>query len=164
VNSETEREAVSGRSSFSLGRYNSISMQEFSVDFVISSDSISLAEISEIVGLRGDDDSQEIGSSNPIGEIREHSAFKVGSGVVKTGSLEDHFYSIFRQLDFEKLNLDKLPQDTLVYFDVAIFYDEFSGNFYLNKDILSQLNQYGIELEISCYPCHFSESDGEEPA
>jgi hypothetical protein len=136
-------------------------VQEFSVDFIISSGSLSVSEISAIVGVDCDEDSQEMGSANPIGEIRESSVWRINSGINKAGTFDDHFFSLFRKVDFEKMNLDQLPEGTSVYVDVGIFTD-FTAAWYLSSDAISRLHQYGIELEVSCYPCSFSEEEEEE--
>jgi hypothetical protein len=76
--------------------------------------------------------------------------WRLSSGLSETSSLKQQFKSLYRLIPFQKLDGIK---DFRAYLDIGMFFDTTMCTLQIPPDCLALLDNSGLTIEVTCYPC-----------
>ena len=81
--------------------------------------------------------------------------WRLDSGLSQTSSIKQQFKALYRQIPFHKLDGIK---DVRAYLDIGVFFDTAMCSLQLPPDSLALLDNSGLTIEVTCYPCEEEQS------
>ena len=78
---------------------------------------------------------------------------KLDSGLPQNSSLKQQFKALYRLIPFQKLDGIK---DIHAYLDIGMFFDTAMCSLQIPPDCLALLDNSGLTIEVTCYPCEES--------
>lgn len=137
-------------------------MKEYIVTFEVSSPSLSLHELSDLLGMPGSPYSYSIGSakegSSPLRQrVWNCTTWRLDSDLEGRAEIEEHLQSIADKLP--SINLDRaiLPADVSLTLDIAVMFDTAMCTVLVPAKWIGVFSEYNVNLVASCYPCHFDD-------
>ena len=76
--------------------------------------------------------------------------WRLDSGLPQTSSLRQQFKALYHQIPFHKLDGIKGVRS---YLDIGMFFDTPMCSLQLPPDSLALLDNSGLTIEVTCYPC-----------
>jgi hypothetical protein len=76
--------------------------------------------------------------------------WRLDSGLPQNSSLKQQFKALYRLIPFQKLDGIK---DIHAYLDIGMFFDTPMCSLQLPPDSLALLDNSGLTIEVTCYPC-----------
>jgi hypothetical protein len=130
------------------------SRKETRVSLLIESSSLSLEDISSMLGHSHSTGSHQKGSHGPKGRSIERTIWRLDSSEPESATVEQHLVNIASQLSPDVV-LCKLPKDVLTCIDIAMFFDTAMCSANISVKSLAIAQAYKAAIEISCYPSDF---------
>lgn len=137
-------------------------MKEYIVTFEVSSPSLSLHELSDLLGMPGSPYSYSIGSaqegSSPLRQrVRNCTTWRLESDLEGRAEIEEHLQSIADKLPSINLDRASLPDDVSLTLDIAVMFDTVTCTVRVPARWLQVFSQYAVSLATSCYPTDFGD-------
>jgi len=128
-------------------------MRSYLADLDLVSSTLSLSEITALVGHPPDPTSHDLGDPRPRGRMWEVSIWRLSSAASDDASLEQHLSELRSRAEKRGL-LDShdLPSDLQRVLRVAAMHDTFTCTVQLPAASLLPFLAAGFNLEISAYP------------
>jgi hypothetical protein len=79
--------------------------------------------------------------------------WRLDSGLPQNSSLKQQFKALYRLIPFQKLDGIK---DIRAYLDIGMFFDTAMCSLQIPPDCLALLDNSGLTIEVTCYPCEES--------
>jgi len=76
--------------------------------------------------------------------------WRLDSGLPQTSSLKQQFKALYHHIPFQKLDGIK---GIRAYIDIGMFFDTPMCSLQLPPDCLALLDNSGLTIEVTCYPC-----------
>jgi hypothetical protein len=134
-------------------------VKQFSVSIDISSDSLSLSQLTEqLGGVEPGPNSHEIGEPRPRGRVWDVTIWRLDSDIEEDASLEDHLRALLSDADeFKLFESAETLQDVERHLNVAVYFDSPMSSLVLPVDLIAPFVRAGFGVEVSAYPCSFEE-------
>ena len=139
-------------------RLRKCGMKRFSVSLDISSPSLTLGEISAIVGCTPSSSSHNKGDRRPSPDaserVWEEAVWRLESRLRNTDSLARHLEDLIAQCAPMSLSPPgSLLKDCTILVNIAVFFDTVNVSLSISLEEQKIISAYGASLSISCYPC-----------
>lgn len=128
-------------------------MKEYLVSIDVTSDQMSLQEITELFGIEAGPDSRNKGSADALGRFYAQTEWKVNSELPNKALLTEHFAFPARRFDLAELRNRRLPEGARAFINIGVLYDSAYCSIEIGSDWLQTFASFGFGLNISCYPC-----------
>lgn len=132
-------------------------MKHLTVSLDIATSSMTLAELSDRLGISASPTSHEKGTARGRKGLWKYTTWRLDSTAGETATIEEHFRSIFDKFSVAHLFSEGvLPIDAELLLNIAVMYDANAAamcSLVLPAACLSLLQESNIDIEISCYPC-----------
>jgi hypothetical protein len=135
-------------------------MQDFAVSLDVLSDVLSLSELCSLLQHSPDHGSHSRGDLRAANlGVFDETIWSLYSKAPATAPLQEHLTSIRSRFPPERLRAlagaDSSSSISSVVIDIAIFFDAeaFSANVILSRHILHEIEEYGADVRVICYPC-----------
>lgn len=133
-------------------------MKTFAVSLNITTQSLTIAELSDRVGIAPSPSSHDKGTARVRKGVWEQTVWVLESSQEETAPVEEHLQSIFAKFPPALLHRENiLPDDAQVYLDIAVFFDTAMCSVQIPPGCVDLLAGHGIALEVTCYPSTFDE-------
>ncbi len=126
-------------------------MKTLSADITVQTPSLSLAQVSELLGLPASEGSWERGQAGRAGQPRGATQWRFSSGLSGEESLDEHLEKLFREFDLSRLDRIDLPSDCRLWLSIGVFSDVAWGSVALAPRWLDLLTGRRLHLEVSFY-------------
>jgi hypothetical protein len=131
-------------------------MVNYDVAFRVTTASMSLGDLSGVLGEADSISNDKTLESEP-GDFRKYTDWIVESTAHRDATLAEHIESISSRIPIDRLSDNALPDECQMTLVIAAFFDDACCSVYVPSQFIALLGENNIELEVSCYPCHFAE-------
>lgn len=128
------------------------SMKEYIVSIDVYSDQMSLAEISEIIGIEAGVGSRDRGYEDWDGNLSKRTILTLESEVPQIAELDEHFAFLLRRFNFNQSGKRRLPEGVRLSLTIGILYDTVTCSLKVSAKWLGEFAANGLDLDVSCYP------------
>lgn len=131
-------------------------MKKIEASLIITTTTLTLAEISSRLGCVHSSGSHEKGAPRLTGSPFDQTIWRLSPGVGCPQALEEQFKSITSQLQAGILRRPGvLPENSEVYFDIAVYFDSPMATLSIPLTCVDMARSYSADIEVSCYPSDF---------
>ena len=123
--------------------------KSYDVSLIIVSETLSLEEISNKIGIKYSSGSHEKGSKNPVGKEFGRTIWRLNPNTAKEASAKEQIESISSIISKEQMSdLDNVE----IILDIAVFSNGYTTGLKLDKSSLDIIRKYNAAIKITCYP------------
>jgi hypothetical protein len=132
-------------------------VKKFAVSLVIRSLSLTLDDLSSLLGRRPSGGSHSKGDPHRSGTTWTETLWRLDSDAPNIASLDQHLENLAIQFPAKEL-IPRLSENCEVCVDIVVFFDTVDVSAHLSALDITIVNSYGAALDVTCYPSTFGET------